>query len=429
MRKILLIIVAILPFIGIAQEEEKKFGIKFSGFVKTDIIYDSRETVSIREGHFLLYPKYELLGEDGKDIYANPKLHMLSIQSRIRGVITGPDAFGAKTSGAIEGEFFGHSDGDLNGFRLRHAFVKLNWTKTELLVGQYWHPMFHTKCFPGTVSFNTGAPFQPFSRNPQIRLTQKLGKFNLALAALTQVDFKSNGPQGKSNIYLRNSLVPIMNLRFEYHTKNEEKKTEFLIGISGNFKSLVPQTTTYKGYQTNERINSLSVAGYLKYTNSKITIKVGDFYGQDAYDLTMLGGYAVSGLSDTVYAYQQYTPFITQSVWADIHTNGKKVQVGLFGGYTKNLGTVDKSWIYYTRDIKAYFEGDDNRAVDYIYRISPRVIINAGKFRIAPEIEYTVAAYAKIGDFNYPDIDRYGKVENSEEIGNLRFLIGVYYFF
>jgi hypothetical protein len=39
-----------------AQTETKPpaFGISFSGFVKTDLIYDSRQTVSIREGHFFL---------------------------------------------------------------------------------------------------------------------------------------------------------------------------------------------------------------------------------------------------------------------------------------------------------------------------------------------------------------------------------------
>ncbi|MCD4696911.1 MAG: hypothetical protein K8S16_11805, partial [Bacteroidales bacterium] len=158
MKKILIILTAILPFLGNAQDD-KKFGIKFSGFVKSDIFYDSRQTVDIREGHFLLYPKNEYLDENGKDINAVSKFNILAIQTRLKGVITGPDAFGAKTSGLIEGAFFGNIGTDINGFRLRHAFVKLSWEKTELLVGQFWHPMFVTSCFPGTVSFNTGVPF------------------------------------------------------------------------------------------------------------------------------------------------------------------------------------------------------------------------------------------------------------------------------
>ncbi|MCK7533463.1 MAG: hypothetical protein MZV63_21735 [Marinilabiliales bacterium] len=85
------------------------------------------------------------------DLNANPSFHILNIQTRIRGDISGPDAFGAKTSGAIEAEFFGTSESDLNGFRLRHAYVQMEWPKVTLLTGQYWHPMFITESFPGNV--------------------------------------------------------------------------------------------------------------------------------------------------------------------------------------------------------------------------------------------------------------------------------------
>jgi hypothetical protein len=48
------------------------------------------------------------------------------------------------------------------------------------------------------------------------------------------------------------------------------------------------------------------------------------------------------------------------------------------------------------------------------------------KFRIAPELEYTAAAYAKRGNF---DIDKYDKVTGSRTVANIRVLIGFYYFF
>jgi len=105
MRKILILLVTVLTLIGNAQDE-KKFGIKFSGFVKTDIFFDSRQTWDARDGQFLLYPKNEFLDENGDDINAVSKFNMLSIQTRLKGAITGPDALGAKTSGLIEGAFF-----------------------------------------------------------------------------------------------------------------------------------------------------------------------------------------------------------------------------------------------------------------------------------------------------------------------------------
>src|SRR4030065_2733590 len=119
-----------------SQETDPGWGIKFSGFVKTDIFYDSRQSSAsngLREGHFYLFPDNILNDAAGKDLNANPSFHILNIQTRLRGDIAGPDAFGAKTSGAIEAEFFGTNESDLNGFRLRHAYVKLDWKNISLL--------------------------------------------------------------------------------------------------------------------------------------------------------------------------------------------------------------------------------------------------------------------------------------------------------
>jgi len=427
MRKILILLVTVLTLIGNAQDE-KKFGIKFSGFVKTDIFFDSRQTWDARDGQFLLYPKNEFLDENGDDINAVSKFNMLSIQTRLKGAITGPDALGAKTSGLIEGAFFGNIGSDLNGFRLRHAFVKLDWEKTQLLVGQFWHPMFVTACFPGTVSFNTGTPFQPFSRNPQIRLTQKLGQFNIIGAVLTQTDFASTGPDGFKTKYIINSGTPELNVRVEYKSDN------FLFGVGGNYKTLMPRLMIKNSYEmpeapvdivvkTNETVTGTSFFGYLKFKTEPITIKVYGISGQLMYSMVNLGGYAETEFEQEDYALTpdsitskttniKYSPFSTASAWIDIHTNGKKWQFGLFGGYSQNLGSTD--------EIKGavYGRGAD---IDYVYRISPRVIFNAGKFRIAPEIEYTVAAYGT------PDSK--GIVEDAKEVGNFRVLLGVFYFF
>lgn len=419
MKKILLVLVAILPFIGLAQDE-KKFGIQFTGFVKSDIFFDTRETVDVREGHFLLYPQNERLDPEGNDLNENLKFHLLSVQTRLKGTISGPDALGAKTSGIIEGEFFGSSTGDLYGFRLRHAFVKLNWTNTELLVGQYWHPMFNTKCFPGTVSFNTGVPFEPFTRNPQVRVTQKLGLISLALTAMSQYEFKSTGPEGPSTIYLRNAATPIMNLTVEYENKNTENGREFLVGASGNYKTIQPLTETAEGYKTTTKVNSFGASAFFKYTCKPVTVKLHYFYGQDATDLTMLGGYAVKSVTDVNKGLVEYTPIMNNSTWIDVNTNGKTWQFGVFGGYTKNLGAQD--------EIKGaiYSRGAD---IDYVYRASGRVIYNNGKFRVAPELEYTAASYAINDSEGNLARDVKGKITQSKEVANFRFLIGVYYFF
>lgn len=433
----------LMSFVVLAQDE-KQFGIRFSGFVKTDLFYDSRQTVDAREGHFLLYPKNEFLDSKGLDINADGKLNILSIQTRLTGHITGPDAFGAKTSGLIEGAFFGNINSDINGFRLRHAFVKLTWEKSELLVGQYWHPMFVTACFPGTVSFNTGAPFEPFTRNPQVRFTKTFGKFSATGAVIEQIDFKDTGPDGESPKYLINSGIPEMNLYLEY------KSDDFLIGGGVNHKVLRPRLSItvpygyWGGYypildltvKTKETVSGTSFFGYAKASTDPVTIKLYGVYGQLMYGMTHLGGYAEKDIIiDTVFtgvpmpgipyylndASISYTPYNTLSTWIDIHTNGKKMQAGLFAGYSKNMGTSDPI------GGAVYARGTD---IDYVYRIAPRFIYNSEKVQIAPEIEYTVAAYATTNsETKKMNRDEKGKITGSNEVANFRFLVGVYYFF
>jgi hypothetical protein len=126
----------------------------------------------------------------------------------------------------------------------------------------------------------------------------------------------------------------------------------------------------------------------------------------------MLGGYGVIALSDTSGSLEEYSCIRNASFWGEIHTNGKKWQFGLFGGYSKNLGG-DNNFVG-----TKYARGTN---IDHLYRISPRVIYNVGKFRFAPEIEYTVAAYGK-GEED-------GTVTDTKNIGNMRVLLGVYFFF
>jgi hypothetical protein len=387
----------------IFSQEQKSFGINLSGFVKTDIIYDSREVVALREGHFLLFPVEEKKDITGAVLNDRPSFNILSIQTRLTGRITAPDVLGAKTSGVIEGAFFGNVEGDINGFRLRHAFVKLEWENSSLLAGQFWHPMFIVESFPDVVSFNTGAPFQPFSRNPQVRFTQKFGSLSIMAAAYTQRDFQSSGNQGNSSIYMRNAGLP------GFHVQTQLQFTGLLLGFGGDYKTLKPRTVTDKNYLTDETVSSYAGIAYGKINLGDFSIKLEGIYGQNLTDLLMLGGYAVYEKSAAT-GVEKYTSTKAYSVWSEI-IYGKEVQFALFGGYTKNEGADKPVTTNYTRGFN----------IDYIYRVSPRIIINSGKFRIAGEVEYTSAAYGS------PDPK--GKVLNSKEISNLRLLGAVYLFF
>jgi hypothetical protein len=384
---------------------ESQFGIKFGGFVKTDLMYDSRQTVAAREGHFLLYPTGESLDADGEDINARANLNILAIQTRLKGVITGPEAFGAKTSGLIEGAFFGHSNSDINGFRLRHAFMTLTWDNTSLLVGQYWHPMFVTDCFPGTVSFNTGAPFQPFSRNPQVRLTHSIGTLKVIAAAMSQRDFASTGPSGTSSSYLRNSAIPNMHLQLQM------KSDALVFGFGGDWKTLAPRLQSAAGYKSEETVSGFSVLGFAKLSLPSLTWKVEATLGQNLTDHLMLGGYAVESVASNT-GIETYMPTDVLSVWTDV-SSGKKVAFGCFAGYSKNMGA--------SNDIMGSLWGRGTN-IDVIYRVSPRIMWTSGKTRFATELEYTAASFGAL--------EAKGTVADADEfVGNLRLLVAAYYFF
>lgn len=404
MKKTLFFLAVIITNLIIAQQSKEGDVIKLSGFIKSDLIFDSRQVVSIREGHFLLYPTNESLDPNGKDINDKANFNALSIQTRLNAKITGPEALGAKTSGTIEGEFFGTTDADVNGFRLRHAFITLSWSSTTLLVGQTWHPMFVTDVFPQVVSFNTGVPFQPFSRNPQIRLTHSIGNFNLIAALCSQRDLTSNGPAGFSSSYLRNSVIPNSHIQLQY--KNENVVT----GAGVDLKTLTPRLETTKKYKSDETISSYSFLGYLKIKSGTFNWLFETVYGGNNTDLMMLGGYAVKS-TNSVTGLEEYQQLKVVSCWTDL-SFGTDIQPGVFVGYTKNLGSEDElSGALYTRVSN----------IDKILRVSPRIVFNYGKFRIAAEAEATIASYGSV--------DKFAKVNNTKNITNVRGLLAFYLFY
>lgn len=412
----LMIISMILPGLnGLLSAQESDWGIKWGGFVKTDAIYDTRQTVDVREGHFLLYPQNIDEDANGDDINEGGNFNMLSIQTRLKGSISAPDVLGAKTSGYVEGAFFGSTNGTPNAFRLRHAFVKLKWDKTMLLVGQYWHPLFIPENFPGVVSFNTGVPFQPFARNPQIRLAQNLGPFEMTLAAMSQRDFASTGPAGGGSQYLRNSGIPELFLGLKLNTDG------FLLGAGGSYKFLKPSLTNGAGLKSDETIGSFIAEGYAKVTAGDLQVKAEAVYGQNMTHLTMLGGYGASSYDQTS-GDIEYTNINGMTVWGDI-IYGKELQFAVFAGYAMNNGADDNIVMVPTSDGMDYGIYTRGGNIENVMRIAPRIIWNIGKIRFAYELEMTTANY---GTTNYDDK---AKVEDAEAVTNIRNLIAAYIFF
>ena len=366
-----------------------KWGFQLYGFVRNDIMYDSRQMLSLREGDFSIFPKDKLLDANESDINAAPTFHMLSITSRIGGSITGPNAFGAKTSAIFEAEFFGNFDGGVNELRLRHAFAKLDWKKTQLAFGQYWHPMFIPECFPGVVDFNSGVPFQPFNRSPQVRLTQKLDKNNklsIILAVIAERDFASAAPIGyAATDPFRNAALPNMHAQLQY------KDAHLIAGVGIDYKVLRPRLNSgTPNVISNQKVNSTAVMAYLKVITKPVIFKAYAVAGSNLTDLLMLGGYL--GYVAAPGAVESYKPTKTNSVWFDVAGTNKNVVPGLFIGYTNSNGADAGATAAYGRAI-----GVSGRGIKNILRISPRMEFISGKFKFGTEIEYTSAEYGAVG--------------------------------
>ncbi|HEY6007067.1 MAG TPA: hypothetical protein VIU40_02010, partial [Geobacteraceae bacterium] len=130
-------------------------------------------------------------------------------QSRLWFKVAGPTLLGAKTSSLIEFDFHDPNNtsttsGNLNATpRLRHAYANLDWGTTQLLFGQTSD---NFGILSGnTVDFNAGGPegFFSGSRNPQIRLTQRVAlgagnslKFVVAAQTPNQDNFTNSGATG-----------------------------------------------------------------------------------------------------------------------------------------------------------------------------------------------------------------------------------------
>jgi hypothetical protein len=192
---------------------------KLYGFVRNDLYFNSRQNSEALDGLFNMIPRPIELNAAGVDKYDVPNSQMLSISTRLGIDFIGTQILGAKSTAKIECDFAGVSS-TYYIVRLRQAFLKLNWNKTELLVGQTWHPMF-ANLQPITPALSVATPFQPFNRSPQIRLTQKVGdKLSMLASASYQMQYMNQGPIGPSVTYMKTGLLPSLHLGMDYKSKN-----------------------------------------------------------------------------------------------------------------------------------------------------------------------------------------------------------------
>ena len=388
-----------------AMAQKKDFDFKVYGQIRADLFYNSRANEESVDGLFYNYPKDEKFNDNGEDLNAQPNSNMYMLYSRLGLDVKGPKLGNAATSAKIEFDFRG-SGTTLSVIRMRHAYLNLAWEKSSLLVGQTWNPLYGDVA-PQILNLNTGAPFQPFSRAPQVRYRLNVTGFQLTAAAIWQSQYLSNGPDGKSNKYIKNSCVPELYLGADYKTKN------LIAGVGVDFLSLVPRTQATVGenvYKVSERISTLSCEVHVKYTTPMWYFAAKSVLGSNLTQVSMLGGYGVKSV-DEVTGEQTYSPNRNSSSWVNV-VYGKKWKVGVFGGYMKNLGTTDAV-------SKMYGTGTN---VDELLSGSVELTYNLPHWKIGVEYNHTVAKYGDLDKTN-------GKIVNTHGVGNNRFVASVLYMF
>ena len=184
----------------------KDFDFKIYGQVRGDLFYNSRANEESVDGLFYSYPKDHNYDAAGNDLNDTDNSNMYLLYTRLGLDLKGPKIGNANTTAKIEFDFRG-SGSTLSVVRLRHAYFNLNWGKSSVLVGQTWNPLYGDVA-PQILNLNMGSPFQPFGRAPQVRYRFNNSALQLTAAAVWQSQYLSNGPDGKSNKYIKNSCIP-----------------------------------------------------------------------------------------------------------------------------------------------------------------------------------------------------------------------------
>jgi len=400
------------------------------GFIRNYFTYDSRESWSGTGDLYNYQPKDRNLNEYGDDLNELGTFRFLSLTTRIGLNITGYQWRGTEFGGKIEADFYAglstkssdnnkqtHSLSGVAQFRLRQAYMTLGWdslpmmqgksfARVDLTIGQTWHPMAADLC--DAIALNSGAPFGPFNRSPQVKMDARLGKYvTLTAAGLWQMQYLSIGPDNITSAeYIAYSKTPEAYLGISIHDKGWLFRAGAdVLSISPRHLGTVDDAEIGKTVQVkvNDRITTASPFVYLQYKKGEFSFKAKSIFAESGEHMNMYGGYGIKAVrADGSY---EYTPVRHSTSWISIVYGGKvgaqedkhpqKLQGILFGGFVQNFGTkealmdVDGDGKY----TKAEFFYPRSAAMNRMWRLSPTLLYTVGKFQLGCEYEITSVQY------------------------------------
>lgn len=229
MKKIILIALAAAVMFCVPLTAFGATEFTLGGYIKMETIWD---TTQVNKNLLQFLPR------TNDPNFNHGRLKFTAENTRMNFTIKGPEIWGAKTTAFIEWDFDNHGNeyifaGNPGGgwasphkarLGLRHAIFKMNWTDTEVMLGQYWSLL--TEEVPETANFGACTTAgQPFLREPQIRVSQAFdvgtGKMTASLALSEATNglwgLAINGTQAANNPYTgESSEVPKVTGRLKY---------------------------------------------------------------------------------------------------------------------------------------------------------------------------------------------------------------------
>ena len=392
MKKTIVVMALLLTgTIAFAQEETpSKF--KLYGFIRNYLTADSRAVSAGTEDLYFYMPKAVEM-KNGFDANAGFNWRFVSLTTRLGLDVSGYKWGTMGISGKVEADFYNLS-GSVPILRLRQAFIKLNWDNNPLAltIGQSWHPM--AVDMPHMNNLETGAPFNPFNRSPQLTADIQLGeKFTLTASLLYLNHYLPTGPAGKSKDYYKYGF-PEAYVGITFKTASFMGKAGVDIVNMRPYRTIADwrvQDAQGPTMEVKSLLTTFSPFVFLQFTSGKFQLRAKSILAQAGEHMNLLSGYGVHSFNNdgTI----EYTPM---QDWASFVSfqYGKKFQVMGMLGYMKQLGTTkelcdNQVWMNTAADVH----------IQQAFRATPTVAWNLGKFTLSLEYNLTAAEFGS-GDRN-----------------------------
>jgi len=397
--------------------------VRFYGALNFSFAMRTRQDVVAQTIGSYLFPSQCLPDVEGQDINAHAKTVIQAQLSRF-GVFFNPFAGMTECDiyGILEMDFGGVSLDTQYTAKLRHAFGEIVWNSGAFLFGQYYHPLFLKECFPRTIDFNMGAPYEPQGIMPQIRLSQRFGPVEFAIAVSSESYIQSYGPlvgivSVPSISFIQDAMVPDCSFLAKFIIDSS------FYGGAFDYKRLVPRLASDNNYKVNEYLDSFIWEAFAHNVFSWGELNLKFIYSQNGSDQLLISGFAVR-TQEPITNKQTYVNTAALSGWLDVFWlfYNQEMSLGLFVGGAKNLGAKNSLFINPTTNQPVVFAVNSiAQNVSYSARISPRFVFARDAFRFGFECSWNGISYGCLDDF--------AQVVDPVPVGSFEYTVALDYVF